>query len=121
MWNLIYKVYTDYDYSIISPHRNAIITDEERNEVSNHDLDKDSKPDLFTIQCTKYLFNDPLNLNISTISTPQVIILHEKAVVHLQPFQRIPYQNVKKKIQPVGISHKEGNRTKEYHLTSFHK
>ena len=59
---------TEYESDIIGCHRSEILPDEGSNKVSKPNLDTDSKPDLDITQCTNYLFNDPLNLNINTPS-----------------------------------------------------
>ena len=57
----IYRIYTDYDSSIIGLHRNYLLPDEGSNKVFKPDLDMASKPYLDIIKCNKYLFNDPFN------------------------------------------------------------
>ena len=64
----ISRVYTDCGLHIIGQHKNALLTDEVSDKVSNPDIDTDSKTDLDTTQCANYLLNDPLNLSINTPS-----------------------------------------------------
>ena len=63
-----YRIYTDYDSNIIVHHRKVLLSDEGSNKVSKTDLDMDSKPNPDMNQCSKYLFNDKLNLNRNTPS-----------------------------------------------------
>ena len=65
----ISRVSTNYDSNTIGPHSNALLPDEESNKTSNTDIDTASKPYLHTTQCAKYIFNDPLDLNLKPPSS----------------------------------------------------
>ena len=98
----ISRIYTDYDSNIIGPHMNTILTDEGRNKDSNTGLDKYSKPDIDTTKWSKFLLNDPLNLNINP---PNCIFV--------QKYYGTPITLPKdrKESQPSIISHKKVNIT----------
>ena len=108
----ISRIFTDHDFNIIGHHRNSLLPDEWINKVSNPDIDTASKPNFYITQCTKYLFNDPLNININTSSYNVV------CKCYVTPTTLPKYR---KKVQPGRISSKEGNRPEESHLTYLQK
>ena len=97
-----YRIYTDYDSSIIGLHRNYLLPDEGSNKVFKPDLDMASKPYLDIIKCNKYLFNDPFNININTPSSDFKFKYYGTPI-------NLPKD--RKEIQPVEISQNEGNRS----------
>ena len=108
----ISRVSTYYDSNILDRHRTAFLTNEGRNKAYNPDPDKDSTPDLDITQCTKKLFNDPLNLNIKPPSSN--FSKKDNGTPIIPPKYR-------KGSQPGRISYKEGNRTDDYNLKTSHK
>ena len=106
----IYRIITYYDFNIISHHRNALITDEGRNKVSNPDTYTYSKPDLYTTQCNKNPYNYPLSLNLNTPSSN--FACKEYVISTILTTYNLP--KYIKGIKPVGIS-------RYLHLTLFHK
>ena len=108
----ISRVSIDYNSNIIGHHNNMLIPDEGSNKVSKPDLDTASKPNLDITQCAKYLFNDPLNLNLSTPSSNFVCKYYGTPIT---PPKDSKY------IQPGVNSCKEGNIHEESHLISLQK
>ena len=108
----ISRVSIDYNSNIIGHHNNMLIPDEGSNKVSKPDLDTASKPNLDITQCAKYLFNDPLNLNLSTPSS-------NFACKYYVTHTTLPKDS--NQSQPGNISHKEGNRPENSHLTLLHE
>ena len=106
----ISRISTDNDSNIIGRHRNVILPDDGSNKVSKPDIDTDYKPNIDIIKCDKNLFNDPLNLSTNTPSS-------NVECKYYDTYTTLP--RVRKEIQPVGFSRKEGNVPEEYHLTSL--
>ena len=65
----ISRIYTDRDSDITGRHRNALLPDEGGNKFYKLDIDTSSKINIDITHCSKYLFNDPLNQNLSTPSS----------------------------------------------------
>ena len=64
----ISRISTDHDSNTIGRHRNALLPDYISNKVYKPDLDTEYKPYLDINNCTKYLFNDPFNINTNPSS-----------------------------------------------------
>ena len=105
-------IFIDYYSNVIDRHRNAFFTDEERNKASNPDLYMASKTDIEINQWAKYLLNEPLNPNLNTASSN--FAWKDYGIPETLP-------KYSKESQPGRISHKDGNRLEEPHLTSFQK
>ena len=101
----ISRISTNYDSNIICIHRNALLPDEGKNSFSRTDLDTSSKPDLDITQCARYLFNEPLHLNINTQSYNLVCKYYVTPTII--PKDTLP--NNRRMIQPGGISRKDSN------------
>ena len=108
----ISRIFIDHDPNIIGHHRNALLTYEGNNNVYKPDFDMASKPNIDITQFNKYIFDDPLNININTPSS------NFACQAYSTPTTLPKYR---KDIQHGRVSHKDGNIPEEYHLTSFHQ
>ena len=108
----ISRVSTYYDSNIIGRHRISLLPYEGRNKDYKPDIDTYSKPDIDSTKCTKYLLNDPLNLNIKP---PGSNLTKKYNGIPIIPPKYINGS------QPGGISCKDGSRTDESHLISSQK
>ena len=64
----IYDIFTYRDSNIISFHRNSPLLYEVSIKVYKPGLDTAYKPNLDITQCNKYIFKNPYNININTLS-----------------------------------------------------
>ena len=69
IWDLKYPgISTYHNSNIIGRHRNAILPEKRIKKVSKPGLETASKPNFDKIHYAKFLVNEPLDININTLS-----------------------------------------------------